>query len=308
MSFLFKPFYAGKGKGNRVIRHFSEFDGSNKFKERVIKKIQKQTGKNPDYIFYKKDMLEQNSLDLEIEIIKKIGRRDLGLGPLTNLTDGGENPTNSPEIKKKRIENTKKFYKEHPEAGEKISKQSRERWENEDYKNRLIQIHKKRHKNNPENKKLIGLKVSKFYEDNPEARERQSKMSKGESNGNSKLSKKQVVAILTLLSRGWLQCHIRKVFNICFTYVNQLKHGDIWPHLKGEYPELFEKMQNFNKMSFSLNPRQIKNILKLKKDGKNTLEISKDLKLKYSPVFRVVNRFDGIPYAKRLKECKLLEY
>jgi hypothetical protein len=44
----------------------------------------------PIVIKYKSDMDEKESLDLEMDMIKCIGRKDKNLGPLTNLTDGGE--------------------------------------------------------------------------------------------------------------------------------------------------------------------------------------------------------------------------
>lgn len=40
--------------------------------------------------FVQTDLLESIAFDLEKALIAQYGRRDLGLGPLTNLTDGGE--------------------------------------------------------------------------------------------------------------------------------------------------------------------------------------------------------------------------
>ena len=85
ISFLYEPFYVGKGQGFRyrdtssrndhvcnlmnllgdssIVVHFSEFEPC---------------------------LSEDLAFSLEVSLISLIGRRDLGTGPLLNLTDGGE--------------------------------------------------------------------------------------------------------------------------------------------------------------------------------------------------------------------------
>lgn len=90
--FNYEPFYVGKGQGNRLEKHlkeyFQKFD-NNKSKINKIKNIEKN-GFKVLVIKYQEKLFEQDALDLETKMIKTIGRIDLGTGPLTNLTDGGD--------------------------------------------------------------------------------------------------------------------------------------------------------------------------------------------------------------------------
>jgi len=91
--FEYEPFYIGKGKWDRLQGHLLEaINGykTNLFKNAVIKKIIKKTGKNPFVAIKSKYLTEKQAFELEIRLISHIGRRDLKEGPLTNLTDGGE--------------------------------------------------------------------------------------------------------------------------------------------------------------------------------------------------------------------------
>jgi len=86
MCFLFEPFYVGKGHGKRCFW----FLDHNKFCQRKVKKILREIFYEPYMILAKQNISERESLDLEVKFIKEIGRHNLNLGPLTNLTDGGE--------------------------------------------------------------------------------------------------------------------------------------------------------------------------------------------------------------------------
>lgn len=86
-----KPFYIGKGCGSRMGFHLLEAkntDTSN-HKLNTIRKILAE-GKEPIIDIVLSDASESDAFELEEFLIAEIGRSDLGLGPLTNLTDGGE--------------------------------------------------------------------------------------------------------------------------------------------------------------------------------------------------------------------------
>jgi hypothetical protein len=94
LKFKNEPFYVGKGKNLRKFFHLWEstkedINGLNKHKIHRIRKI-KESGEE---VIVKEILVSDNEqyiLDKEKEYIIKIGRRDLGTGPLTNLTDGGD--------------------------------------------------------------------------------------------------------------------------------------------------------------------------------------------------------------------------
>lgn len=94
-------FYVGKGYNNRAFF----LHNRNNFWKNYVKKYGK-----PIIIIVKKDISEKYAFALEKVYIKLIGRRDLGLGPLVNLTDGGEGPSgykHSEEIINKLSKNSK---------------------------------------------------------------------------------------------------------------------------------------------------------------------------------------------------------
>lgn len=102
-TFSHEPFYVGKGNGNRAYHHFrSNSWGYNKFKGRLVAKIQKETGADPQVCIKRDRMTEAAAFDLEATLIAKIGRRKNRLGPLVNLTDGGEGNLGNPWTQKTR--------------------------------------------------------------------------------------------------------------------------------------------------------------------------------------------------------------
>jgi hypothetical protein len=83
------PFYIGKGKGSRAHDHLGGNEGGNSHKNNTIRKAQRD-GLNISVCFYFETDIESEAFDKERELISKYGRRNIGTGCLTNLTEGGE--------------------------------------------------------------------------------------------------------------------------------------------------------------------------------------------------------------------------
>lgn len=113
-SFENEPFYVGKGHKNRSESHVKGFSNYNLYKLNKIKAIMK-AGMKPIVIKIHKQVSEKYAFEKEKELIKVIGRHDMGTGPLTNLTDGGEGTTgrkDSGAQLKKKSKITKKLWKD----------------------------------------------------------------------------------------------------------------------------------------------------------------------------------------------------
>jgi hypothetical protein len=115
MEFDYEPFYVGKGKDDRYLHHLNKVKNNYKYKSSLKFSIIEENvknGKDPIIIKIQDDISEDESLSLEKLLIRKIGRFDLGKGPLTNLNDGGHKPQvnyrHSEETKNKISETNKK--------------------------------------------------------------------------------------------------------------------------------------------------------------------------------------------------------
>jgi len=85
-----QPIYVGKGKGRRVHVHWRKaLDHRNPLLRRVFGKLHK-SGLEPQIEIVGHFDVETEAFQREIELIAQYGRRDLGLGTLCNLTDGGD--------------------------------------------------------------------------------------------------------------------------------------------------------------------------------------------------------------------------
>lgn len=93
MSFLYEPFYVGKGKKYRLNNHINAVICGgyvyNQFKVSKIKKILSENLRPFIEICFN-NLSEKQAFENEKFLISKIGRKDKKIGPLCNFTDGGE--------------------------------------------------------------------------------------------------------------------------------------------------------------------------------------------------------------------------
>lgn len=75
-----EPFYVGKGMGNRKI----EKRGRTKYWHNVVNKY------GYEVILLEDNLTNEEAYKKETYWIERIGRKDIGLGPLLNFTNGGE--------------------------------------------------------------------------------------------------------------------------------------------------------------------------------------------------------------------------
>jgi len=200
--FDYEPFYVGKGKCDRCYHHINEnklLKDKNKLKTNKIKKIIRETGDIPIIIKYSENLLEDVSIDLEIDMIKTIGRIDLKTGCLTNLTGGGNGvlilnkkllkikgkkhskwmkgrylkEKNSMYGKHYTLEERKIFsktakenYKKHPELKEKISNALKKKYKNAEF------IKKQKSGYTLSVRTKISKSLKQKYKNNPESHPR----------------------------------------------------------------------------------------------------------------------------------------
>lgn len=98
-----QPFYVGKGVNSRVLQHVIEARTTKRLthKLNVIRAIER-AGDSIRYVIDSIHKDEAQALLRERELIGIIGRYDLGQGPLTNQTDGGEGTANPSEESRQR--------------------------------------------------------------------------------------------------------------------------------------------------------------------------------------------------------------
>lgn len=98
-----QPFYVGKGSGTRMYQHLRESCREDTTKRSVHYKILSILQQNGKIVYSKTDWgTEQEAFNEEKRLIALYGRKDLGTGPLCNLTEGGEGVVASAELNERR--------------------------------------------------------------------------------------------------------------------------------------------------------------------------------------------------------------
>jgi hypothetical protein len=152
-----EPFYIGKGEGRRIHTHVGKKLKANTPKNNKIKKLF-SINLDPIKVFIKTRITEKEAFNLEIKIIKTIGRKDLGTGCLNNLTEGGEGLSGFKHSKstKNKIRNSLigvnvgRFVND--SWREKISKNHSKYWTGKHLSETSIQKMKKTKKDNPQDR------------------------------------------------------------------------------------------------------------------------------------------------------------
>ena len=108
--FLYEPMYVGKGRKSRYLYHTrcANWKGCNSpFYDQI--KVILNSNNFPIVVKLQTKLTEKQSSDIEIDIISKIGRKDLGGGVLFNRTRGGDGIVGCTFSKERRKEISKRM-------------------------------------------------------------------------------------------------------------------------------------------------------------------------------------------------------
>lgn len=153
------PYYIGKGQGNRA---YSKLHNIHLPKDQTR------------IVMIEENMLETDAIAMEIELIAKYGRKDIGTGILRNLTNGGEGLSGyvwTAEARAKSSATVKKYWA-NPEARERHSAARKKYFEDPEARLKQSVAAKKRYED-PEEIVKASAATKKRWKD-PEARTKMS--------------------------------------------------------------------------------------------------------------------------------------
>ena len=198
-------FYVGIGCDERPYSK----NGRSDFWFRVVNKV------GYDVEIVHTDLTWDEACELEIKYIKEFGRRDLGLGNLVNLTDGGDGSKGlifTKEHRRKIGEGNK---------GKKLTK-------------RHIEILSKTHKGKTI-KEEVKRKASEFHKDKILEQSTKDKISvskQGEKNYRSKLTEQDIINIRKDYSKGGItQTKLGKKYGVRQDTISTIINRKRWKHI-----------------------------------------------------------------------------
>ena len=146
------PFYVGKGFGKRAYR--------TSYRSKYWRNVAKD---GYDVRIEITDLSEDEAFQLEREIIKTYGRRDLGTGCLVNLTDGGEGPSGyiKSDDHKRKISEAAKGKTRSEKTKQKISDAKKGKTQSEEHKRKLSQSKKGKTLSDDHKRKISDAKAGK---------------------------------------------------------------------------------------------------------------------------------------------------
>jgi len=90
LQFDYEPFYVGRGKNSRYLVHLQRSKLNYNSKKNLRIKSIIENNEYPIINLYLTGLTYKDSLNIERDIISKIGRNKFNEGPLTNITTGGQ--------------------------------------------------------------------------------------------------------------------------------------------------------------------------------------------------------------------------
>jgi hypothetical protein len=225
-------FYVGIGNSERPYSK----NGRSDFWFRIVDKA------DYDVEIVHTDLTWDEACELEIKYIKEFGRRDLGLGNLVNLTDGGDGGNLSP-ISKKKIGDKNRGKKRTNEFKKRRSKRysgkgnpmfGKAGFLGKTHTSKTKEIQRQSNLNkivSEETRKKIGDK-NRGKKRTDEFKENISRVNRGENNSQSKLKKEDVLDIRTRYAKGGIiMKELAEKYGVSITIISSVINRKSWKHI-----------------------------------------------------------------------------